>query len=81
MGIAALLTSNLEATAMVTTYDLESFSKTEFGAPAKPESTTEFTPLTELRLQPVAESSDSLEAKERDFSAVIGAQALASLCS
>lgn len=64
---------------MITTYDLESFSKIELGEPSQPEWMPEFAPLTQLRLEPVAESSDSLEARERDFSAVIGAQALARL--
>ena len=64
---------------MITTYDLKSFSEIEFDEPATPEWMPEFAPPVELRLQTVAEDVHSLEAKRRDFSAVIGAQALASL--
>jgi hypothetical protein len=64
---------------MITTYDLKSFSEIEFDEPAVPEWMPEYAPQAELRLQTVAEDVHSLEAIERDFSAVIGAQALASL--
>jgi len=66
---------------MITTYDLKSFSEIEFDEPAMPEWMPEFAPPVELRLQTVAEDVHSLEAKRRDFSAVIGALVLAGLSS
>ena len=64
---------------MITTYDLESFSTIEIDEPATPEPVAEFVPAAELRLETAAESSSSMEAQERDFSAVIAAQVLAGL--
>ncbi len=62
---------------MITVYDLESFSTIESQELPAPQPVPEYAPAAELRLQLVAESSSSQAACERDYSAVIAAQALA----